>query len=38
MGKAHAWDEKEYLDEFIEMLKEELASAEEYRKELEEPD
>jgi hypothetical protein len=28
-------EEKEYLDEYIEMLKEELAAAEEYRKELE---
>jgi len=31
-------EEKEYLDDYIEMLKEELASAEEYRKELEETD
>jgi len=31
-------EEKEYLDECIEMLKEELAAAEEYRKELEESD
>ena len=28
-------EEKEYLDEHIEILKEELAAAEEYRKELE---
>ena len=28
-------EEKEYLDEYIEMLKEELSAAEEYRKELE---
>jgi hypothetical protein len=32
----NAEEEKEYLDEYIEMLKEELAAAEEYRKELEE--
>lgn len=31
-------DEKDYLDEYIEMLKEELAAAEEYRKELEDSD
>jgi len=31
-------EEKEYLDEYIEMLKEELSAAEEYWKELEEPD
>jgi hypothetical protein len=31
-------EEKEYLDEYIEVLKEELAAAEEYRKELEEAD
>jgi hypothetical protein len=42
-GPPPGWDwggptleeEKEYLDEYIEMLKEELAAAEEYRKELE---
>lgn len=28
-------EEREYLDEYIESLKEELAAAEEYRKELE---
>jgi len=29
---------KKYLDDYIEMLKEELATAEEYRKKLEETD
>ena len=28
-------EEKEFVDEYIEMLKEELSAAEEYRKELE---
>jgi hypothetical protein len=37
-GRPSLEDEKEYLDEYIEMLKEELAAAEEYRKELEEPE
>lgn len=31
-------EEKEYLDDYIEMLKEELAAAEEYRKEVKETD
>ena len=34
-GRPSPEEEKEYLDEHIEMLKEELAAAEEYRKELE---
>jgi hypothetical protein len=34
--RPSAEEEKEYLDEYIEMLKEELSAAEEYRKELEE--
>jgi|GEM_PF-6612365 len=34
-GRLTPEEEKEYLDEYIEMLKEELAAAEEYRKELE---
>ncbi|MEJ2177198.1 MAG: DUF5320 domain-containing protein [Gammaproteobacteria bacterium] len=37
-GRPTPEEEKEYLDEYIEMLKEELAAAEEYRKELEESD
>lgn len=35
-GRPTPEDEKDYLDDYIEMLKEELAAAEEYRKELEE--
>lgn len=35
-GRPLPDDEKAYLDDYIEMLKEELAAAEEYRKELEE--
>jgi len=35
-GRPTLEEEKDYLDEHIEMLKEELAAAEEYRKELEE--
>ena len=35
-GRPTPEEEKAYLDEYIEMLKEELAAAEEYRKELEE--
>ena len=34
-GRPTPEEEKEYLDNYIEMLKEELAAAEEYRKELE---
>lgn len=34
-GRPTLEEEKEYLDEYIEMLKEELSAAEEYRKELE---
>ncbi len=34
-GRPTPEEEKEYLDEYIEMLKEELATAEKYRKELE---
>jgi hypothetical protein len=34
-GRPTREEEKEYLDEYIETLKEELAAAEEYRKELE---
>ena len=34
-GRPTPEEEKEYLDEYIEMLKEELATAEECRKELE---
>lgn len=34
-GRPTPEEEREYLDEYIEMLKEELAAAEEYRKELE---
>ncbi|WP_303903677.1 DUF5320 domain-containing protein [Thiohalomonas denitrificans] len=34
-GRPTPEEEKEYLDDHIEMLKEELAAAEEYRKELE---
>ena len=34
-GRPTKEDEKDYLDDYIEMLKEELAAAEEYRKELE---
>jgi len=37
-GRPSPEEEKEYLDEYIEMLKEELTIAEEYRKELEESD
>ena len=37
-GRPTPEEEKAYLDEYIEMLKEELASAEEYRKELESTD
>ena len=37
-GRLSLDEEKEYLDDYIEMLKEELAAAEEYRKELEEPE
>lgn len=37
-GRPSAEEEKEYIDDYIEMLKEELAAAEEYRKELEETD
>ena len=37
-GRPTPEEEKEYLDEYIEMLKEELAAAEEYQKELESPD
>jgi hypothetical protein len=33
-GRPTPEEEKEYLDDYIEMLKEELAAAEEYRKEL----
>lgn len=35
-GRPSREEEKEYLDEYIEMLKEELVAAEEYRKKLEE--
>lgn len=35
-GRPTLEEEKEHLDEYIEMLKEELADAKEYRKELEE--
>lgn len=31
-GRPTPEEEKEYLDEYIEMLKEELAATEEYRK------
>jgi hypothetical protein len=34
-GRPTPEEEKDYLDDYIEMLKEELAAAEEYRKELE---
>jgi hypothetical protein len=34
-GRPTAEEEKEYLAEYIEMLKDELAAAEAYRKELE---
>jgi hypothetical protein len=37
-GRLSPEEEKEYLDEYIEMLKEELDAAQEYRKELEEPE
>ena len=37
-GRPSLEEEKEYLDEYIEMLKEELAAAEEHRKELDETD
>lgn len=35
-GRPSLEEEKEYLDDYIEALKEELAAAEEYRKELDE--
>lgn len=37
-GRPPAEDEKAYVDEYIEMLKEELAAAEEYRKDQEAPE